>query len=58
MMDKQYDFTIIFKEFNKLTETSETTLKIDELKEYDEIRTLREIVFVIQTPVQNYLTST
>ncbi len=58
MPEKQYKFSIIFEELDKLLEEPEIWLEVDELKEYEDIRALREIVLEIQAPVQTYLTST
>jgi hypothetical protein len=58
MAEKKYNFSIIFEEFNKLSKEPEAQLTSEELKEYEEIRTLREIVLEMQSPVQTYFTST
>ena len=58
MPEKQYNFSIIFEELDKLSEKPELWLEAEELKEYEEIRALREIVLEMQAPVQTYLTST
>jgi len=58
MSEKQYKFSIIFEELNKLSEEPEIRLVADEFKEYEEIQVLREIVLEMQVPAQTYLTST
>lgn len=58
MPEKQYKFSIIFEELDRLSEESEIRLTADEFKEYEEIRALREIVLEMQAPAQTYLTST
>jgi len=58
MPEKQYKFSIIFEELNKLSEEPEIRLVADEFKEYEEIQVLREIVLEMQVPAQTYLTST
>lgn len=58
MPEKQYKFSIIFEELDKLSEEPEIQLTADEFKEYEEIRALREIVLEMQAPAQTYLTST
>lgn len=58
MPEKQYKFSIIFEELDKLSEEPEIRLAADEFKEYEEIRALREIVLEMQAPAQTYLTST
>ena len=58
MPEKQYNFSIIFEELDKLSEEPELRLEAEELEEYEEIRALREIVLEMQAPVQTYLTST
>jgi hypothetical protein len=55
---KQYNFSIIFEELNKLSEEPEVKISEEEFKEYDEIRTLREIVMEVQSTQQTYFTST
>ena len=58
MGENKSNFSIIFEELDKLSEESDVRLTSDELKEYEDIRTLREIVLEIQSPVKTYLTST
>jgi len=58
MSENHYNFSIIFEELDKLSEEPELRLEAEELKEYEEIRILREIVLEMQAPVQTYLTST
>jgi hypothetical protein len=58
MVEKKYNFSIIFEELNKLSKEPEAQLTSEELREYEEIRTLREIVLEMQSPVQTYFTST
>jgi len=58
MVEKKSNFSIIFEELDKLSKEPDVRLTSDELKEYEEIRTLREIVLEIQSPVKAYLTST
>jgi len=58
MSEKPYNFSIIFEELDKLAEEPELRLEAEELKEYEEIRVLREIVLEMQAPVQTYVTST
>lgn len=55
---KQYNFSIIFEELDKLSEEPEIQISEEELKEYDEIRTLREIVMEVQSTQQTCFTST
>jgi hypothetical protein len=53
------NFSVIFKHIEQLSrEEPGIQLTGDELKEFEEIRVLREIVLEIQTPEQNYFTST
>ena len=58
MGEKKSNFSIIFEELDKLSKEPDVRLTSDELKEYEEIRTLREIVLEIQSPIKTYLTST
>ncbi len=58
MPEKPYNFSIIFEELDKLSEEPELRLEAEELKEYEEIRALREIVLEMQAPVQTYFAST
>jgi spore coat polysaccharide biosynthesis protein SpsF (cytidylyltransferase family) len=58
MVEKKSNFSIIFEELDKLSKEPDVRLTSEELKEYEEIRTLREIVLEIQSPVKAYLTST
>jgi hypothetical protein len=58
MAENKYNFSIIFEEVNKLSKEPDVQLTSDELKEYEEIRTLREIVLEMQSPVKTYFTST
>ena len=58
MVENKSDFSIIFEELDKLSKEPDVRLTSDELKEYEEIRTLREIVLEIQSPIKTYLTST
>ena len=58
MVEKKSNFSIIFEELDKLSKEPDVRLTSDELKEYEEIRTLREIVLEIQSPMKTYLTST
>jgi spore coat polysaccharide biosynthesis protein SpsF (cytidylyltransferase family) len=58
MVENKSNFSIIFEELDRLSKEPDVRLTSDELKEYEEIRTLREIVLEIQSPVKTYLTST
>jgi len=58
MVEKKSNFTIIFDELDRLLKEPDVRMTSDELKEYEEIRTLREIVIEIQSPAKTYLTST
>jgi spore coat polysaccharide biosynthesis protein SpsF (cytidylyltransferase family) len=58
MVENKSNFSIIFEELDKLSKEPDVRLTSEELKEYEEIRTLREIVLEIQSPVKTYLTST
>ncbi len=58
MVENKSNFSIIFEELDKLSKEPDVRLTSEELKEYEEIRTLREIVLEIQSPVKAYLTST
>jgi spore coat polysaccharide biosynthesis protein SpsF (cytidylyltransferase family) len=58
MVENKSNFSIIFEELDRLSKEPDVRLTSDELKEYEEIRTLREIVLEIQSPVKAYLTST
>jgi spore coat polysaccharide biosynthesis protein SpsF (cytidylyltransferase family) len=58
MAENKSNFSIIFEELDKLSKEPDVRLTSDELKEYEEIRTLREIVLEIQSPIKTYLTST
>ena len=58
MVENKSNFSIIFEELDKLSKEPDVRLTSDELKEYEEIRTLREIVLEIQSPIKTYLTST
>jgi spore coat polysaccharide biosynthesis protein SpsF (cytidylyltransferase family) len=58
MAENKSNFSIIFEELDKLSKEPDARLTSDELKEYEEIRTLREIVLEIQSPIKTYLTST
>ncbi len=58
MGENKSNFSIIFEELDRLSKEPDVRLTSDELKEYEEIRTLREIVLEIQSPVKAYLTST
>jgi len=58
MVENKSNFSIIFEELDKLSKEPDVRLTSDELKEYEEIRTLREIVLEIQSPAKTYLTST
>jgi hypothetical protein len=58
MVGKKSNFSIIFEELDKLSKEPDVGLTSEELKEYEEIRTLREIVLEIQSPVKTYLSST
>ncbi len=58
MVENKSNFSIIFEELEKLSKEPDAQLTSDELKEYEEIRTLREIVLEIQSPAKTYLTST
>ena len=55
---KQYNFSIIFAELDKLSEETESQISEEDIKEYDEIRNLREIVMEVQSTEQTYFTST
>jgi spore coat polysaccharide biosynthesis protein SpsF (cytidylyltransferase family) len=58
MVENKSNFSIIFEELDRLSKESDVRLTSDELKEYEEIRTLREIVLEIQSPAKTYLTLT
>lgn len=58
MPGKQYEFSIILEELDRLSQEPEARLPADELREYDEIRALREIVLETQSPEETYFTST
>ena len=58
MVEKKSNFAIIFDELDRLLKEPDVRMTSDELKEYEEIRTLREIALEIQSPVKTYLTST
>ena len=58
MSEKQYDFSIVFEELDKVSRENKIQLTSDESKDYEEIQTLREIVLEIQTPAQTYFTTT
>jgi spore coat polysaccharide biosynthesis protein SpsF (cytidylyltransferase family) len=58
MVENKSNFSIIFEELDKLSKEPDVRLTSDELEEYEEIRTLREIVLEMQSPVKTYLTST
>ncbi|MGA2467654.1 MAG: hypothetical protein ABSH06_25320 [Thermodesulfobacteriota bacterium] len=58
MVEKKSNFSIIFEELDKLSKEPDVRLTSEELEEYEDIRTLREIVLEIQSPVKAYLTST
>jgi len=58
MVENKSNFSIIFEELDKLSKEPNVRLTSDELEEYEEIRTLREIVLEMQSPVKTYLTST
>lgn len=58
MGENEYKFSIIFEELDKLSNEPENRITADEIKEYEEIRVLREIVLEMQTPAQTYFTST
>ena len=56
--EKKYKFDIIFEELEEISNEPEIQISDDELIEYEEIRTIREIVLDIQSPKQTYLSST
>lgn len=58
MVENKSNFSIIFEELDKLSKEPDVRLTSDELEEYEEIRTLREIVLEMQSPAKTYLTST
>jgi len=58
MVENKSNFSIIFEELDRLSKEPNVRLTSDELREYEEIRTLREIVLEIQSPIKTYLTST
>jgi hypothetical protein len=58
MGENEYKFSIILEELDKLSKEPENRITTDEIKECEEIRVLREIVLDMQTPAQNYFTST
>jgi spore coat polysaccharide biosynthesis protein SpsF (cytidylyltransferase family) len=58
MVENKSNFSIIFEELDKLSKEPNVRLTSDELEEYEEIRTLREIVLEMQSPAKTYLTST
>ncbi|ODS30246.1 MAG: hypothetical protein SCARUB_04644 [Candidatus Scalindua rubra] len=58
MPQKQYNFTIIFEELDKLSKDPTSQIIKEEIKEYEEIQTLREIVLEIQTQPKTYFSST
>jgi len=58
MVEKKSNLIIIFEELDKLAKESDARMTSVELKEYEEIRALREIVLGIQSPVKTYLTTT
>jgi spore coat polysaccharide biosynthesis protein SpsF (cytidylyltransferase family) len=58
MVENKSNFSIIFEELDKLSKEPDVRLTSDELEEYEDIRTLREIVLEMQSPVKTYLTST
>ena len=58
MGENEYKFSIIFEELEKLSKEPENRITADEIKEYEEIRVLREIVLEMHTPAQTYFTST
>jgi hypothetical protein len=58
MVEIKSNFLIIFEELDKLAKESDVRMTSDEFKEYEEIRTLREIVLEMQSPAKTYLTTT
>lgn len=58
MSEKQYNFSIIFKELDKISKDPTSHITKDETKEYEEIRKLREIVLEIQSQPKTYFSST
>jgi hypothetical protein len=58
MVEKKSNLLIVFEELDKLSKESAVRMTLDELKDCEEIRTLREILFDIQSPEKTYLTST
>ena len=58
MPEKQYNFSIIFKELDKITKDLISQITKDEIKEYEEIQKLREIVLEIQSQPKTYFSST
>jgi len=55
---KENDLSIIFKEVQRLSEEPGLLLTKDEIKDYEEIRILREIVLEIESPKSIHYTST
>lgn len=58
MEKEKYNFSIIFDELDKLTKDQAIQVTKDEIKEYDEIQALREIVIETQTPPKTFISST
>ena len=58
MKENQYNFTIIYKELERLSKEPEIELAFNDMKEHEEIRALREIALEIQTAPQIYFAST
>jgi len=58
MLEREYDFSIVFEQLDKLADEPDTRLTADEPDEYEEMRVLREIVLDIQAPERSYVTST
>lgn len=58
MKKEKYDFSIIFDELDKLSKDPATQVTKDEIKKYDEIQALREIVIESQTQPKTHFSST
>lgn len=58
MKKEKYNFTIIFDELDKISKDQTYQITEDEIKEYDEIQTLREIVIEAQTQPKTFFSST
>lgn len=58
MKKRMYDFTILFDEMDKLRVEGSEGVNKEDVSEYDEINTLREIVIDVQTPTKICLITT